>query len=197
MRRVPASAREYTASVCFRLHAPSATAVQGPRSTSATVLGSLPPVSAEKSRDRDIAVNRRARYEFHIEETVEAGLVLLGSEVKALREGKANLKDSYGRFTGDEVYLWNAHISPYGPASQFGHEPTRTRKLLLHREQIARLQGKVQERGLTLIPLRLYFKNGRVKLELALARGKKQHDKREAIKEREVRREIDRAIRHR
>lgn len=147
-------------------------------------------------RNRDIAVNRRARHDFHIEETIEAGIALLGSEVKALREGKANLKDSYGRFDGDQVFLWNAHISPYGPASQFGHEPTRIRKLLLHRAEIARLHGKVKERGLTLIPLRLYFKHGRAKLELALARGKKQHDKRDSIKEREVRREMDRARRH-
>ena len=146
------------------------------------------------SRDRDIAVNRRARHEFHIEETLEAGIVLLGSEIKALREGKANLKDSYGRIEGDEVWLWNAHISPYAPASQFGHEPTRTRKLLLHREEISRLTGKVKERGLTLVPLRLYFKRGRAKVELALARGKKHHDKRDAIRERDVRREIDRAM---
>lgn len=151
-------------------------------------------VKADKNRDRDIAVNRRARFEYHIEETFEAGIALLGSEVKALRVGKANLKDSYGRVEGDEVWLWNAHISPYSPASQFGHEPTRARKLLLHRGEIARLTGKVKERGLTLIPLRLYFKNGRAKVELGLARGKKHHDKREAIKEREVRREMDRAM---
>ena len=152
-------------------------------------------MKSEKGRDRDIAVNRRARHDYHIEETFEAGIALLGSEVKALRQGKANLKDSYGRLEGNEVWLWNAHISPYGPASQFGHEPTRTRKLLLHRGEISRLNGKVKERGLTLIPLRLYFKNGRAKVELGLARGKKQYDKREAIKEREVRREMDRAIR--
>ena len=151
-------------------------------------------MKTEKPRDRDIAVNRRARFEFHIEETLEAGLVLLGSEIKALREGKANLKDSFGRIEGSEAWLWNAHISPYGPASQFGHEPTRTRKMLLHREEIARLAGKVKERGLTLVPLRLYFKNGRAKVQLALARGKKQHDKRDAIREREVRREMDRAM---
>jgi SsrA-binding protein len=151
-------------------------------------------VKSERPHDRDIAVNRRARHEFHIEETVEAGIVLLGSEIKSLRAGKANLKDSYGRIERDEVWLSNAHISPYGPASQFGHEPTRTRKLLLHREEIARLTGKVKERGLTLVPLRLYFKNGRAKVELALARGKKQHDKRDSIREREVRREMDRAM---
>ena len=157
-------------------------------------LASVGKVSPDKSADRDIAVNRRARHEFLIEETVEAGIVLLGSEIKALREGTANLKDSYGRIEGGELWLWNAHISPYGPASQFGHEPTRSRKLLLHRAELDRLHGKVKERGLTLVPLRLYFKRGRAKLELALGRGKKQHDKRDAIREREVRREIDRAL---
>lgn len=151
-------------------------------------------MTSDKNRDRDIAVNRRARHEFLIEETVEAGVALMGSEVKALREGKANLKDSFGRIENGEVWLWNAHISPYGPASQFGHEPTRTRKLLLHRGEIERLQGKVKERGFTLVPLRLYFKNGRAKVELALGRGKKQHDKRDAIRDREQRREIDRAL---
>lgn len=151
-------------------------------------------MKTDNPRDRDIAVNRRARFEYHIEETFEAGLVLLGSEVKALRAGKANLKDSYGRIERDEVWLWNAHISPYGPASQFGHEPLRSRKLLLRRDEISRLTGKVKERGLTLVPLRLYFKNGRAKVELGLARGKKHHDKRDAIREREVRREMDRAM---
>jgi len=157
-------------------------------------LASARTVKKDTSNDRDIAVNRRARHDYHIEETFEAGVALMGSEVKALRAGKANLRDSYGRLEKGEVWLWNAHISPYGPASQFGHEPTRTRKLLLHREEIARLHGKVKEKGLTLIPLRLYFKNGRAKLELGLARGKKQHDKRDSIREREVRREIDRAL---
>ena len=147
-----------------------------------------------KNAQRDTAVNRRARHDYHIEETFEAGMVLTGSEVKALRDGKANLKDSYGRIEGDEVWLWNAHISPYGPASQFSHEPTRTRKLLLHREQIARLTGKVKERGLTLIPLRLYFKGGRAKVELALARGKKHYDKRQAIARREADRDAAREL---
>ena len=150
---------------------------------------------AERTRtDRDIAVNRRARHDFFIDETYEAGLVLTGSEVKSLREGRANLKDSYGRIDGDEAWLLNAHISRYGPASQFSHEPTRTRKLLLHRREIERLAGKVKERGLTLIPLRLYFKKGRVKVELGLARGKKHFDKRAAIRERELDREADRAM---
>lgn len=150
-----------------------------------------------KGRNRDITVNRRARHDFIIEETVEAGMVLVGSEVKALREGKANLKDGYGQIERGELWLSNAHISPYDPASQFGHEPTRKRKLLLHRHEIARLHGKVKERGFTLIPLRLYFKNGRAKVELALARGKKRYDKRAAIREREVRRELDRATKMR
>jgi SsrA-binding protein len=154
-------------------------------------------VSDAKKADRNIAVNRKARHDFAIEETIEAGLALTGSEVKSLRAGKANLKDSYGRVQNDEVWLWNAHISPYDPASQFGHEPTRTRKLLLHRKEIDRLNGKVKEKGLTLIPLRLYFKNGRAKVELALARGKKHHDKRASIREREVKREMDRALKQR
>jgi SsrA-binding protein len=150
---------------------------------------------AEKpGTDRDIAVNRRARHEFFIEDTVEAGLVLTGSEVKSLRAGRANLKDSYGRIDGNEAWLLNVHISPYGPASQFGHEPTRTRKLLLHRREIERLAGKVKEKGLTLIPLRLYFKRGRAKVQLGLARGKKHYDKRAAIRERELDREAERAL---
>jgi len=144
---------------------------------------------------RDIAVNRRARHDYFIEETIEAGLVLSGSEVKSLRAGKAQLKDSYGRINRGEVWLVNAHISEYAAAAQFGHEPTRSRKLLLHRREIDRLAGKVKERGLALIPLRLYFKHGRAKVELGLARGKKLYDKRASIKERETRREMDRAIR--
>lgn len=144
---------------------------------------------------QNITVNRRARHDFMIEETLEAGVVLSGSEVKSLRDGKANLKDSYGRIDRGELWLLNAHISPYGPASQFGHDPTRSRKLLLHRREIGRLAGKVKERGYTLIPLRLYFKNGRVKVELGLGRGKKLYDKRAAIREREVQRDLDRATR--
>jgi SsrA-binding protein len=152
-------------------------------------------LNARRPNDRDIAVNRRARHDYSIEETFEAGVVLTGSEVKSLRDGKANLKDSHVRIQNDEAWLWNAHISPYGPASQFSHEPTRSRKLLLHRREIERLDGKVKERGLALIPLRLYFKKGRVKVEVALGRGKKLHDKRAAVREREVEREMERAIR--
>jgi len=153
------------------------------------------PSKESAPRRRDITVNRRARHEFFIEETFEAGLVLTGSEVKSLRAGKAQLKDSYGRIERGEVWLFNAHISPYDAAAQFGHEPTRSRKLLLNRREIEHLIGKVKERGLTLIPLRMYFKDGRAKVELGLARGKKLYDKREATKEREVKREMDRALR--
>ena len=143
---------------------------------------------------RDIAVNRRARHDYFIEESVEAGLVLTGSEVKSLRAGKAQLKDSYAQIRRSELWLLNAHISEYSPAAQFGHEATRERKLLLHRREIDRLMGKVKEQGLTLVPLRLYFKHGRAKVELGLARGKKLYDKRESIKERDTRREMDRAM---
>ncbi len=155
-------------------------------------------MSSNKERlaaQRDVAVNRRARHDYFIEEAVEAGLVLTGSEVKSLRAGKAQLKDSYGQIKRGEVWLFNAHISEYGPAAHFGHDPTRSRKLLLHRREIDRLAGKVKERGLTLVPLRIYFKHGRAKVELGLGRGKKLYDKRAAIKEREVRREMERASR--
>ena len=147
--------------------------------------------------EKIIAINRRARHDYFIDETIEAGLVLTGSEVKSLRAGKAQLKDSHARIERGEAWLANAHISEYNPAAQFGHEPTRKRKLLLHAREIDRLTGKVKEKGLTLIPLRMYFKNGRAKVELGLARGKKQYDKRESIKERETDREVDRAMRRR
>ncbi len=149
---------------------------------------------SDKARDRDITVNRRAFHEYHIDERYEAGLVLVGSEVKSLREARVNLKDAYARFFGDELFLIGMHISPYGPSSQFGHEPERTRKLLLHRRELDRLTSKIKERGLTLIPLRLFWVNGRAKAELGLGRGKKLHDKREAIRERSERREVDRAM---
>ena len=145
--------------------------------------------------EKTICVNRRARFEYTIEETYEAGLVLTGGEVKSLRDGRANLKDSYGRVNKGEAFLVNTQISHYEPAHYVNTDPTRTRKLLLHHKEIMRLMGKVQERGLTLIPLRLYFKDGHAKVELALARGKKTYDKREAIREREVQRDIARAMR--
>jgi SsrA-binding protein len=153
--------------------------------------------AASKERlaaQRDISVNRRARHEYHIDDTLEAGIVLVGSEVKSLREGRANMTDSYARVAKGEVWLENLHISPYGPASQFGHDPRRSRKLLLHGREIERLMGKVKTKGYTLVPLRMYFKGGRAKVELALARGKKSHDKRDSIREREARLDIDRAV---
>lgn len=150
-----------------------------------------------RARVRDIAVNRKARHDFHIEETVEAGIALVGSEVKALREGKANLKDSHARVERGEVWLLNLHISPYGPASRFGHDPLRPRKLLLHRREIDRIAGKLAEQGLTLVPLSIYFKDGKAKVELGLGRGRRTVDKRHAIREREQKREMERALRRR
>jgi SsrA-binding protein len=149
---------------------------------------------SDKARDRDITVNRRAFHEYHIDERLEAGLALVGSEVKSLRDGRVNLKDAYARFVGDELYLVGVHISPYGPASQFGHEPERHRKLLLHRRELDKLGGKLKERGLTMVPLRLYWVKGRAKVELGLGRGKKLYDKREAIRERMEKRDVDRAM---
>lgn len=149
---------------------------------------------SEAARDRDITVNRRAFFEYHIEDRIEAGLVLVGSEVKSLREGHVQLKDSYVRPIKDELWLIGVHISPYNPASQFSHTPERQRKLLLNRREIDRLSEKINEKGLTLIPLRLYWKHGKAKVEIGVGRGKKAHDKRDAIKERTEKREIDRAM---
>lgn len=142
-----------------------------------------------------ICANRRARFEYHIEETHEAGLVLTGAEVKSLREGRANLNDSFARVTRGEAFLLNAHISHYEPAHHFRTDPARARKLLLHKKEILRLMGKVQEQGLTLVPLRLYLRNGKAKVELALAKGKKLYDKRATAREREVKRDLARAMR--
>jgi len=149
---------------------------------------------SKESGERDITVNRRAFHDYTISERYEAGHALVGSEVKSLRDNRANLKDAYARFFGEELFLVGAHISPYGPASQFGHEPERNRKLLLHRRELDRLRGKIQERGLTLVPLRLYWVRGRAKVELGVGVGKKLYDKRVAIRERMERREIDRAM---
>ena len=151
------------------------------------------PTSDEKL----VCVNRQARHNYFIDETYEAGLVLLGSEVKSLRDGKANLVDSYAQIRRGEAFLINAHISPYAGANQFNHEPTRTRKLLLHGREIERLTGKTKERGLTLIPLKLYFKGGRAKIELGLARGKKLYDKRETLRRKVAEREVERSLKSR
>ena len=147
-----------------------------------------------KAAPGDVATNRQASFRYHLLERLEAGIVLQGSEVKSLREGAVQLKDSYAEVRGGEVWLRNMHIAPYKPAAGENHDPDRPRKLLLHRREIERLVGKTAERGLTLVPTRLYFSGPRAKVELALARGKEMHDKRRAIKERETRREIDRAL---
>lgn len=144
-----------------------------------------------------IARNRRARHDYEILETWEAGLVLTGTEVKALREGRANLTDAFGVINDGEVFLLNLHIGAYGQGNVFNHEPTRTRKLLLHKREIRRLIGSVERQGLTLVPLDLYFRRGRVKARLALVRGKQQHDKREDLKRRDAEREIARVLRRR
>jgi SsrA-binding protein len=143
----------------------------------------------------DVANNRQARFRYHLLETWEAGLVLTGTEVKSLREGKATIKDGYASVRDGEVWLHNVHIPPYAPAARENHDPERSRKLLMHRREIERLIGKTRERGLTLVPMRLYFSNGRAKVEIALARGKDVGDKRQAIKEREMKREMERAVR--
>jgi SsrA-binding protein len=145
----------------------------------------------------DVATNRQARFRYELLERWEVGIALQGSEVKSLRDGKANLKDAYATVRDGEVWLHNAHIAPYAPAAGDNHDPERTRKLLMHRHEIERLIGKTQERGLTLVPTRIYFSGPHAKVELALARGKELRDKREAIREREQSREMERALRYR
>ena len=148
------------------------------------------------ARDRVAISNRRARHEYFILDTYECGIVLVGSEVKSIRDGRANLGDAYARIEDGEVWLYGMHVSPY-PFARIGHDPTRRRKLLLHRSEIDRLVGKLTEAGLTLVPLKVYFRNGVAKLELAVARGKRQWDKRQAMAERDAKREADRALRSR
>ncbi len=144
---------------------------------------------------KSVAENRRARHDYIVEDTYEAGLVLMGSEVKSLRVGGAGLQDSYAEVKGGEVFLINMHIAPYRAASYFGHsEPRRPRKLLLHRHEIRRLEALVKQRGYTLIPLRVYFRDGKAKVELALARGKRLYDHRRAVAERDMRREAERTL---
>ncbi|MGC8832562.1 MAG: SsrA-binding protein SmpB [Armatimonadota bacterium] len=143
---------------------------------------------------RVVAANRRARHDYFIDETYEAGIALVGMEVKSIRDGRLSLQDSYAEIKDGEAWLYNMHISPYPQAHRFNPEPNRPRKLLLHRKEIDRLRGKLEQRGYTLIPLSVYFKRGRVKIELGLARGKRQYDKRRAIAEREARRELERAL---
>jgi SsrA-binding protein len=137
--------------------------------------------------------NRKARHEYHVLETWEAGVALQGTEVKSLRNGKANLQDAFARFNRGELWLHNVHISPYEQANRFNHEPERPRKLLLHRGQLRRMIGQVEQQGLTLVPLDIHFRRGIAKVELALVRGKKLHDKREDLRRRDAEREMQRA----
>jgi len=153
--------------------------------------------SEREKAQSSVAENRKAFHDFHLLETFEAGLVLLGTEVKAIREGRVNLRDSFARVEGHEVFLYNVHISPYSHRGYADHEPLRRRKLLLHRNEIRKLIGKTVEKGLTLVPVRLYFKNGRVKVAVSIAKGKKDYDKRETIKRRETDRETRAAVKSR
>ena len=147
--------------------------------------------------ERPIADNRKAGFDFHILETFEAGLALVGTEVKAIREGRVNLRDSYCRLQGAEAFLLNVHIGQYSHGGYASHDPLRPRKLLLNRAELNKLLGKTTERGLTIVPLRMYFKNGRVKVAIALAKGKKSFDKRETIRRRETERETRAAVKTR
>ena len=145
----------------------------------------------------NVAENRKAYHDYHLLETFEAGIALLGTEVKAIREGRVNLRDSYARLDKGEIWLSNVHISPYSHTGYAHHEEKRQRKLLLHKHEILKLSGRVAEKGLTMVPLRMYFKNGRVKVALALVKGKQAHDKRETIRKREVDRETRAAVKAR
>jgi len=161
-------------------------------------------MAAKRAKDADtkdesqpIADNRKAFHDFHILETFEAGIALLGTEVKGIREGQANLRDSYARVEKGEVWLFNVHINPYSHRGYVDHDPRRKRRLLLHKSEIRKLIGKTVEKGLTLVPTRLYFKNGKVKVAIALARGKQDHDKRETLRRREIDRETRAAVKER
>ena len=150
---------------------------------------------ALRGTERFVAQNRRARHDYHIESTIEAGLQLVGTEVKVLRQGLASINEAYARFRDGEAWLLGMHVAPYKQGSFSNAEPNRPRKLLLHKEQIAHLQGRVAEKGLTIVPLRLYFSRGMAKVQLGLARGKKMWDKREDVAKRDVQREIARHVR--
>jgi SsrA-binding protein len=148
-----------------------------------------------KAAPGDVATNRQASFRYHLLERLECGIVLTGTEVKSLRGGRAQLKDGYASVDDGELWLHNVHIPPYQPAAGANHDPERARKLLVHRRELERLTGRTQERGLTLVPLRIYFSGPHAKVELALARGRERHDKREAIRAREQQREVQRALR--
>ena len=153
--------------------------------------------AAREEAQKNIAENRKAFHDYHIVETFETGIVLVGTEVKSIREGSANLRDSFARVEDGEVWVYNVHINPYSHRGYSNHEPTRKRKLLLHRQEIRKLIGKTVEKGMTLVPTRLYFKNGHVKMSLALAKGKQARDKRETVKRREAERETRAAVKER
>jgi SsrA-binding protein len=144
-----------------------------------------------------VAVNRRATHDYHIDDRIEAGLVLTGTEIKSIREGRVNLREGYARIVDGEGWLVGVHIAPYEHGTRYNHEPRRDRKLLLHRDELNSLLGQVRQKGYTLVPLQLYLKHGRAKVELGLARGKREYDKREAIAKREAQREIERHVRSR
>lgn len=152
---------------------------------------------AGRHDDKVLAQNKKAFHDFFIEETYEAGIVLTGTEIKSIRRGKANLRDAYARIEGREVFLHNLHISPYEQGNRFNHDPLRTRKLLLHRSEISKLIGATKEKGFTLVPTKMYLRNGFCKVQIGLAKGKKMHDKREAAKKRDANREIAKALRER
>lgn len=154
-------------------------------------------MSGKKQGIKVVAENRRARHEYHIHETFEAGIALTGTEIKSLRAGRANLTDSYARIENGELYLISAHISPYEQGNRFNHEPRRNRKLLMHKSEILRLLGKTREKGYTLIPLKFYLTHGLAKVELALASGKDLYDKRQASAEKDAKREVERTLRDR
>ena len=155
------------------------------------------PKTEREQAQKIIADNRKASHDYHFLETFEAGIALLGPEVKSIRDGGANLRDSFARLEDGEVWVYNIHISPYRNRGYTDHDPKRRRKLLLHRQEIRKLIGKTTERGMTIVPVRMYFKNGRVKLAISLAKGKKAHDKRETIRRRETDRETRAAIKSR
>lgn len=152
---------------------------------------------AKQVEDKVLAQNKKATHDYFIEETIEAGIVLTGTEIKSIRQGKANLRDSFAKIQNGEAWLWNMHISPYEQGNRYNVDPTRTRKLLLHKPQIMKLMGHMKEKGYALVPLKMYVKNGYCKVLIGLAKGKKNYDKRQDIAKRDAQRDIDRALRER
>jgi SsrA-binding protein len=152
---------------------------------------------AKQVEDKVLAQNKKATHDYFIEETIEAGIVLTGTEIKSIRQGKANLRDSFAKIQNGEAWLWNMHVSPYEQGNRYNVDPTRTRKLLLHKPQIMKLMGHMKEKGYALVPLKMYVKNGYCKVLIGLAKGKKNYDKRQDIAKRDAQRDIDRALRER